>query len=87
MTYVIVPKSAAEVNQLVSLLHSHYCKNLLALNNPTSPEYREFAIGKLVVFWDDYTYATGVMVESSTIQHILKRAEPLTVNELGAYLN
>lgn len=81
MKFVIVPKTDAEVNQLVSLLHSQNVRNITHTNL--------VAKGKQTVYWS-YNNAGSLMFDGIFVQtkdYILKDAEPITVNQLGAYFN
>lgn len=81
MVFVIVPKTDAEVNQLVSLLHSQKVRNITHVDL--------VAKGKQTVYWAHNNAGSLMFDELSEWlkADILKGAEPITVNQLGAYFN
>ena len=75
MTIVVIPKTEAECNQLISVLHSHGRK-LWATNAADAP----ITVGKVVICWDwDKQYAVRP-VSNPVI--IMDAADHLTANEL-----
>ena len=80
MTIVVTPKTVAECNQLISVLHSQGRK-LWATYLPDAP----ITVGKVVICWDcDDKYAVRP-VSQPVID--MQAADHLTANELYERLN
>ena len=80
MTIVVTPKTVAECNQLISVLHSQGRK-LWA----TSAEDAPITVGKVVICWDwDDKYAVRPL--SNPVVD-MRHADHLTANELYERLN
>lgn len=75
MTIVVIPKTVAECNQLISVLHSQ-ARKLWATCEDDAP----ITVGKVVICWDfDNNYAVRP-VSNPVI--IMDAADHLTANEL-----
>lgn len=81
MGILVTPKNQAEVNQLVSVLHSAGYKHFL--NGTESSGCTHFEVGSASLIWTtskEYCYVS--VPEAIIPDHDV----PLTVNELGQYL-
>lgn len=75
MTIVVIPKTVAECNQLISVLHSQGRK-LWA----TCEADAQITIGKVLICWDDDTNYAVRPVSNPVI--VMDAADHLTANEL-----
>lgn len=81
MAIVVTPKSQAEVNQLVSVLHSAGYKHFLGGEEGSGRTH--FIVGSTAIVWLTYKEYCYVAVSDAIVAEY---DTPLTVNELGMYL-